>query len=316
MIDGQTSWLACTSPWTVPSGVGIGAGATYTFSLKVTDAYSNTITTSKSYTNGSWPNFPGEPANMACGQSITYERNCTQPSPSIFGGNTLTGLTCQGYKFKTYTKNCTNYKTVATAYQTTLQNLRYWNQDCSPLAPQSFDLRDAIMKFCSGNPYWNSGWGPFSIEVLSDINQSPMKQTCFTSDIATVLTVPNSALSGANSACQPSTAANSYECHKAAHLYCRSAGNDAGYGPTQSLSSGKQIVCLKAGAGTIFHTNFTTLQNYHPLCDSSDPISPNCRNAAHYFCKATSNLYETGLGLYNVQSGNADVYCVFKDKQI
>lgn len=316
-ISGDALWQNCSTPWTVPGGT--DPGANYIFSVKSTDANGvSSAVQSRAWTNGNWPVFPAQP-ELTCGQTIVYERNCNQPAPSVFNNSTtLTGLACQGDKYKSYTRTCTTTKIVTATYETTIGNLRTWNQDCTPNAPQSLDFRDAIMKFCSGNSYWHSGWGPVNVETLSNINASPIKATCFTSDNSTALVVSNAVLTSANPSCTPASNATSYACHMAAHSYCRSQGHAAGFGVTRRNSSGNQIVCMKNNSGAMVSTNFSTLQNYNPSCVASSPLSIECRNAAHYFCRAqtgvTSNY--SGIGLYNASGSNADVYCVDRERSI
>lgn len=316
-ISGDSMWHNCSTPWLVPGGT--TAGSNFVFSVKTTDANGNVSPIqTRSWTNGNWPNFPAQP-ELACGQTIVYQRNCTSPAPSVWNDSTsLTGLACQGDQYKSYTRTCTTVKQVTATYETTVGNLRTWNQDCTPHAPQSLDFRDAIMKFCSSEPYWHSGWGPVNVEVASVINNSPIKATCYTSDNSTALVVPNSSLTNANPSCTPSSNATSYACHMASHTYCRSLGHAAGFGVTRRNTSGNQIVCMKSNSGQMLSTTISVLQNYNPGCVASDPLGLPCRNAAHYFCRAQTGTTPnySGMGLYNVSGNNADVYCVNRDREI
>ncbi len=307
---------ACTPPWT-PSNGGTQAGATYQFALKAKDAANNVSPVqSRSWTNGNWLNFPAEPT-LACGQSIAYERKCEYPVPSAFNNSTLlTGLSCNGDRYKTYTRTCVNEKVVASTYETSVQNLRYWNKDCSARAPQSLEFRDAIQKFCSANAYWAAGWGPVSVEVAADINASLVKASCFTPEISQVLRVSDATLRAAVGGCNPNTNATGYECHRAANTHCRNQGFAAGYGVSSRATGANQIVCMKNNSGRMVATSQAALRNYNPYCDFSDPISLSCRNATHYFCKALNQGYNTGIGLYGVQGGDANVFCVSKMKEI
>jgi len=317
-ISGDSTWYPCTTPWTPPSGT--TPGATYTFSVRARDTSNNvSITQERNWTNGNWPAFPAQP-DLTCGQTVAFERLCTQPAPSTYNNSSiLTGLACQGDRYKTYTRTCTNTKIVAATYETTIGNLRTWNQDCSPHAPQSLDLRDAIMKFCSASNYWNSGWGPIHVEVGTTINASPVKATCYTADNTTVLNVSDAALTNANSSCSPASNSTSYACHMAAHSYCRNVGHAAGFGPTKRASGSNQIVCMKSNSGQMLSTSIATLQSYNPSCVASDPLGLPCRNAAHYFCRAQTTPgvpNYSGMGLYNVSGSNADVYCVNRERAI